>query len=311
MTCPSCGEPDTRVVRTEKGSEPRRWRRCPKCDHRWKTLERPEDAPLAAQLAPRAPIPVEVMLAALERDRGRCRYCGRQGSLRLKLVSNRGVAPTVDDLISCCAGCDRHALGPIQAATNGGGPAISSRALLPVAVATPRPPPPNSATPSTNSGGGVGGGLSSDPGPDRDPVPIHPVISDPDPVKDRGQEADRARGPAAAPQAPTYRFNLLATNTQAFLRVYHRYPNKVGKSTASQVFHELAGAYEGGEAALSVAILDAFARGMLKRRPYHDDKEGVRFCPALERFLERRLWEDEIPSDAQPQASIYKKLGDE
>jgi hypothetical protein len=80
----------------------------------------------------------------------------------------------------------------------------------------------------------------------------------------------------------------------------------VGKNVASQIFRELADAYPGGEDALSAAIAGAFDLGMLQRRPYHDEKEGYRFCPALERFLERRLWEDEVA--VAPAAPGEKKL---
>lgn len=139
---------------------------------------------------------------------------------------------------------------------------------------------------SAHAGGDLGGGPSSGSSPDpvRNPGPVPS-----DPKLDRGLRDDRARDP--------YRFNHLATNTPAFLSVYNRYPNKMGKNVASQVFRELAETYPGGEASLAAAILAAFDRGMLKRRPYYDEERGVRFCPALERFLEKRLWEDEVPGD--------------
>lgn len=267
-------------------------------------MEIPEDAAAAADAAPGAllaPIPIPVMQAVLARDNARCRYCGRQGSIRLKRLGIRRGPPVAEDLISCCATCDREQGSRMLIASGQSAPSISSRTLLQVEPATPRPPPTNGANPSTNSVGGAGGGLSSGlSGPD--PVRADPaVVSDPVRGGDQGAEGARARDPAS------HRFNHLATNTEAFLRVYHRYPNKVGKNVASQVFRELAETTEGGELALSAAILAAFGKGMLKKRPYHDEKEGVRFCPALERFLERRLWEDEIPEDAA-QPSPYQKL---
>lgn len=139
--------------------------------------------------------------------------------------------------------------------------------------------------------GGVGGGSPSF-GSGQDPGRKSPS-SPSDPVSDSDQGVDRAREPPATGYRVTG-FNHLGTTTPAFLRVYNAYPNKVGKNVASQIFREMSETYPDGEVGLSQAILAAFARGMLKVRPYHDDKDGVRFCPALERFLERRLWEDEV-----------------
>lgn len=86
--------------------------------------------------------------------------------------------------------------------------------------------------------------------------------------------------------------------TMAFLAVFDAYPRKDAKLKAAAVFQELAAGYEGGEAALSRAILDAFGRGMLKREPYRGPN-GKR--PFLETVLAERRWED--PASAPDDAS--------
>lgn len=123
----------------------------------------------------------------------------------------------------------------------------------------------------------------------------------PDPIPFRSLSKD-GETPESDPEPPRSSLTLSDPDptTPAFLAVYDRYPSKVGKNAASQIFRELAETYPGGGNALSEAILSAFDRGMLRSRPYcRDEKDGVRYCPGLARFLGGRLWEDEIPESDQ------------
>jgi hypothetical protein len=114
----------------------------------------------------------------------------------------------------------------------------------------------------------------------------------------------RAREPAALPpfRAP-YRPAVLGAATPAFLRIYDRYPKKIGKQPAAQVFQELAADYPGGQEALSAAILAAFDAGMLARHPYSGEDSKR---PALERVLAERRWEDDqsAPDEAPARAAV-------
>lgn len=106
----------------------------------------------------------------------------------------------------------------------------------------------------------------------------------------------RPRGGPGAARA----FAHVGAATPAFLAVFDRYPRKDAKQEAASAFQELAASYEGGEAALSAAILSAFDAGMLARAPYagRNDKR-----PFLWRVIANRRWEDPSskPDDQPPE----------
>lgn len=77
--------------------------------------------------------------------------------------------------------------------------------------------------------------------------------------------------------------------TVAFLSVYDRYPNKLGKMDAAQTWQDMAAVHVGGEEALAAAILARFDAGLLRRHPYDGP---VRYVAKLENFLAGRMWED-------------------
>jgi hypothetical protein len=108
----------------------------------------------------------------------------------------------------------------------------------------------------------------TDPERARPPLPVAPLL-----------------GAFRAPRRPIH----LGAATPAFLAVYERYPNGAGKMAAAQVFQDVAAEVQGGEQALTAAILAAFDGGLLSRHPYDGP---ARYVKALEHFLAERRWED-------------------
>ncbi len=128
----------------------------------------------------------------------------------------------------------------------------------------------------------------------------------------RGKERegeDLDRGSGSDPDARKDPFAAqFGESGSAFVKVYAEYPNKAGRSSASTAFAELALRHPGGPDGLAADVLAAFSTGMLRRKPYFDEKKGEGFWPFLDKFLTERRWEDDTnPVDS---ASVSPRLGD-